>query len=413
MGWLAMIAVGLSLVAAAGCRPRARWDWNGLVGTGQSLAIGYASGAVESTTQPYDNLKYDVGTGTMVPLVAPIRTLQVSPVAYPDNIAGETPHEQLCNSLTAGDRSYLAIPTVVGQGGAAMSVIKKGGSGNAYASTLTELAAIKALAIAAGKTFGVAAVILTHGESDYANSNYAADVVQMQADYEADIKALTGQTAPIPLLLVQQHSFPFPDEGNVSAVQQWTAPTLAPGKVFLIGPKYQYEHADSTHMVTNGYRQLGDLYAKVMRKILANEAWHPLQPVSSNAVTRGTKSITVTFDVPFPPLAWDSNIAPPYQTGSTEWATGKGFEVENNAGKVTITSATISGSTVVLALATEPSNAGLVVRYALKLADDAVGPPLRNTWRRGLLKDSDPTLDSRGNAIPNFAVAFELPVPAL
>ena len=59
------------------------WDWNGVVGTGQSLAVGQFGLPAQATTQPYDNLKLDTGTAEwpidpqdpsfqLVPLTEPI-----------------------------------------------------------------------------------------------------------------------------------------------------------------------------------------------------------------------------------------------------------------------------------------------------------------------------------------------------
>ena len=38
------------------------WDWAGIVGTGQSLAVGAHGTPVATTTQPYHNLKLSTGT---------------------------------------------------------------------------------------------------------------------------------------------------------------------------------------------------------------------------------------------------------------------------------------------------------------------------------------------------------------
>jgi hypothetical protein len=38
------------------------WDWVGIVGTGQSLAVGQDGNPVASRTQPYRNLKLSIGT---------------------------------------------------------------------------------------------------------------------------------------------------------------------------------------------------------------------------------------------------------------------------------------------------------------------------------------------------------------
>ena len=69
--------------------PAATWDWNGIVGTGQSLSTGTPP-PILSTTQPYHNLKLSLGRRgnsavppwdpelpelSLVPLVEPIRPM--------------------------------------------------------------------------------------------------------------------------------------------------------------------------------------------------------------------------------------------------------------------------------------------------------------------------------------------------
>jgi len=69
------------------------WDWVGIIGTGQSLSVGTTP--ILSTTQPYNNLKLDLGNLRvppydansselkLVPLTEPIRSLATGfPSAY-------------------------------------------------------------------------------------------------------------------------------------------------------------------------------------------------------------------------------------------------------------------------------------------------------------------------------------------
>src|SRR5664279_1754028 len=167
------------------------WDWNGLIGTGQSLSIGGLGTPITmaAKTQPYNNLKLALNGATvppfdstldalsMVPLIEPIRpTDPTYPSAYPGNIDGETPHTAMADQVTkmvldAGGTDYVGVHTVVGESGQPMTVIKKNGvftgtigtGARAYAATLFEVAAIARLAGAAGKTYGVSAIAITHG----------------------------------------------------------------------------------------------------------------------------------------------------------------------------------------------------------------------------------------------------------
>jgi hypothetical protein len=72
-------------------------------------------------------------------------------------------------------------------------------TGRSYAATLFEAAAITRLAKAAGKTYGIGAIFLTHGETDFASATYREEMVQLWRDYNADLSAITGRTEKIPM----------------------------------------------------------------------------------------------------------------------------------------------------------------------------------------------------------------------
>lgn len=393
------------------------FDWTGMISTGQSLSVGAAAVPVVSTSQPYGNLKlfdasqppgYD-GVGdvlSVVPLVAPLRPigLGAGTVEYPHNIRGETPSEGLGNqaaalSLAATGVAGVTVQTNVGEGGQGISAIEKGGSGKAYAASLYEVAALVGLAAKEGKTYGVGGVFLTHGEADATNEAYAARLIQLQADYSADIRAITGQAPEVPMFLSQQGTCP-PELGPPSsAIAAWRAPSLAPGKVYCTGPKYQYEYAaDRLHLTAPSTRRLGEKYAQAYhRAVVAKEGWRPLEPLSARL---SGEVVTVDFHVPAPPLAWEETIPPPHRGAFTEWAAGRGFEVESDAGPAAITGVEIRGSSVIITLAAPPGE-GAILAYAMWQDEpghhggDAVG-------RRGQLRDSDPFVGYSARSIECF-----------
>jgi hypothetical protein len=235
----------------------------------------------------------------------------------------------------------------------------------------------------------VGAVILTHGETDYARATYGADVYRLFTDYNRDLRAITGQRAAIPMLVSQQAAMPATAGGrSVSTQAVWRLGVDHPGEVVCVGPRYQYEYAaDRLHFDAYAYQRLGIKYAQVyFERVVLGRPWRPLQP---RAVRRAGRVITVDFDVPVGPLAWDESIAAPHQAAFTEWAQGRGFEVQNAAGRVRIEAVAISGSSVVVTLRSEPAAAGLTVRYAMTQdADGLISGP--RTGRRGQLRDSDP-----------------------
>jgi hypothetical protein len=425
--------------------PTARWDFTGIIGTGQSLAVGAQAGNItpKATTQPYANLKLSLGTATvppfdsdspelsLVPLVEPIRpTATTYPSAYPRNLNGESPHTAMSAQITAlakagGLSDFVTVHTVVGEGGQGMSVINKAAmevvngmtsTGRAYPASLFEARAITRLAQAQGKTYGIGAIFLTHGETDAGNANYSNDMLQLWTDYNADLKAITGQTQPIPLFTSQQHGIYLymagqaPRNIDVSTRLQWTAALDHPEEIVCVGPKYQYPYdADFLHLVPLGYELMGEKYGQAFyQHVMLGQPWRPLQPLA-DTVARAGRVITVDFDVPVPPLAWDDVLPRPHQADLTEWAQGRGFEVRMGTTRLAIESVAIVDEDTVQITCAADVPAGATLGYAAT-SDGAAVSGVSPRW--GQLKDSDPFVgDFTQLAQPNFAVAFELNVP--
>ncbi|MEO8179266.1 MAG: dockerin [Deltaproteobacteria bacterium] len=424
--------------------PTASWDFTGIIGTGQSLSVGAQAGTPtpKATMQPHNNLKlalngvlvppFDPAAAalSLVPLVEPIRPIDNGyPSAYPVNLDGESPHTAMSVQLTAaaqagGLSDFVTIHTVVGESGQPMTVINKtatenatGTMGRAYAASLFEARAIKRLV--GEKSYGIGAIFLTHGESDAGNANYANDMLQLWTDYNADLKAITGQTQDIPLFTSQQHGIYMYAAGqadrniDVSTKLQWTASLDHPGQIVCTGPKYQYPYfTDFLHLVPLGYELMGEKYAEVFyQHVLLGRPWKPLQPLAPT-LTRSGPVITVDFYVPVPPLAWDDVLPKPHQADLMEWAQGRGFEVRT-AGQgstpLTIQSVELLDQDTVQITCTTDVPAGATLGYAAT-SDGAAISGVSPRW--GQLKDSDPFVGELTQMVQaNYAVAFELPVP--
>jgi hypothetical protein len=412
------------------------WSWTGVMGTGQSLAVGGQGNAtptpIYATTQPFHNLKLSLGSVTvppwnptasglsMVPLVEPLRTITTTyPSPYPANIYGESVHTAMSDELTslamkAGASDFISAHTEVGEAGQPIAVIQKGATdtgttGRAYAASLFEVGAIAHLAKAQGKTYGVGAILLNHGESDAASTSYESDMVTLWTNYNQDLPPLTGQTFAIPMLLSQQHSNPT-SGGTTSpaTIAQWKIGVDHPGQIICTGPKYQYSYvSDFTHLIDKDYERLGEKDAQVFyQRVVLGNAWQPLQPT---AASRSGQVITVAFNVPVPPLAWDTALPAPHQASNTAWAQGKGFEVLAGTTPVTISGVAISGNTVQITVTGSLPASGVTVAYAFT-ADSAPRPS--GTIRWGLLHDSDPFVGYlTGMPGQNYALAFQMTVP--
>ena len=404
------------------------WDWSGIIGTGQSLSVGARGLPVLSTNQPYGNLKLSTGhlpwpispddaNLTLVPLVEPVGRLSPTyPSSWPENIDGETPHSAMANQLTAMvraglGRGFVSVHSAVGEDGQGMIYLKKnpaqkGLNGRSYASAMIETKAITRLAKAAGKTYGVGAIIVTHGENDAGNTNYENELRLLWQDYNADLPAITGQKQRIQMLVSQQNSC---NDHSPSTLAQWKVGVDYPADMVCSGPKYQYPSTEGVHLTAEGYRQLGEKYAQVYyQRVILGQHWQPLQPVK---VERHGLAITVDYHVPVPPLFWETRFETPHPSVA-EWKRGKGFEVStSNGSRVAIASVDISGSSVIITCASDPGPDARV-GYAMVGEKIRMAAPFPGTFRWGLLRDSDPfTGAGTGTAQPNYALAFEKPVP--
>jgi hypothetical protein len=412
------------------------WDWTGIVGTGQSLSVGALGTPILADSQPYNNMKLDFGGATvappfdptlssltLVPLKEPLRaTANSYPSAYPANLYGETPHTAMADQITAmamqqAMHDFVSIHTVVGESGQPLTVIQKvpsnlpttGTSGRAYAATLFEATAIKRLAGDMSKSYGIGAIVLTHGESDAGNTGYAAGIYQLLTDYNTDLAAVTGQTAKIPMFASQQNSVPA-DSGmvSISALQVLKASQDHPGEIVCTGPKYQYSYAVDTmhvHMGAAEYEKLGEKTAQVyFERIVLGHDWQPLQPLSA---TMSGNVITVKFHVPVPPLVWDDVLPPPHGAMIPQWAAGRGFEVTWAGTRKTIDMVEIVGDdTVKITCHDDLSGGEVLVGYAATAEGGT--PPTAQTARWGHLRDSDPFVGTVTNtAQPNYCVAFQ------
>lgn len=438
------------------------FDWVGVVGTGQSLSVGFtpvnadmgkayyhnlmlklsatsfpgtASGTggnagvpvPGSTSKPWDSTLSDLEA---VPLVEPLRPEGSGyPRPYPINLWGETHHGAMAREITHSvqnadaNADYITAHTVVGESGKGMpALIKQTGStttdvGRAYAATLFEVGALYRLAKAASKTYGVGVVVMTHGETDAdpPNAQYKDQLVQLMADYNKDIAAITGQTYRIPMYINQQHAYPSgasskgkrPEVNNM----QWQVAVEHKDDFVCTGPKYQYDanpNGDGVHLSVKGAEMLGEKTAQVYyeRAVLGHD-WQPLMPTGVERTS--ARVVTVHFHVPVPPLNWDTTFDAP---AITEWKSGKGFELRSDTANIEIKSVDISGSDVVItANADLPASGGLHVGYAIT----SQGVQLKNhskAVRWGLLRDSDPFAGvTTKQANPNYCVSFDIPVP--
>lgn len=430
-------------------RPYTHYDINHVLSTGQSDCV--ANGASPSLTdaQPFGNLSFNVGVMTARACDGDGCRDYDTPTTFAPLVEGDAFFNYGVETMSAGfanQASVLAtawfaraglphvghdvLVSVHGRSGNTYWCLRKGGCNytpgyvQPFAEALMQVRDAKTLAAAAGKTYVVRGVTAIHGGSDHYNrenelsfidrtdgkgilGNYAEALIEWQHDYEADVRAITQQTEPVPLFVSQFGSWTDAVTSTVP-VHQLEAHVRAPGKVIVVTPNYPFEHySDCMHYTNYSQRRLGAYFAKAyQRTIVEGVPFEPLRPLE---VTRVQNVLRVKLHVPVPPLVIDTTrVIDPGNFG---------FTYADSTASATITSVALDGpDAVAITLSKAPSGDARKLRYALNAPMPAVCPgPTRGA--RGNLRDSDTTIgyhrDANGQPyeLHNWAVHFEMDVP--
>ncbi len=370
--------------------------------TGQSLSQGlYSTPARTRRPQAGSRmLAFDWGPAgrvytRLVPLVEG---------GYPHD--GETPAGGIGRSL----RAWTGRSVIVSRHGVSGQPYAGLAFGTApFTDGLDQVRAAEALLDAEDRDQLVPAVVVTHGEADAVPAGtptaYADSLTAWQADYDREIRAITGQTATVRLVIDQVSSF---QPTSAIPTAQLAAARSNPD-VVLMGPKYFLGYTpDRIHLTNRSSTVLGEYHAKVLRRLVAGQGWTPLSPTGIT-VCPPTRTVTVALHVPVPPVRLDTRSIPA--------APGHGFSVvDGGATPATVTGVrVVGGRSLRLTLSRVPVGE-VRVRYA---ASAPVVAAPRNALgetvgARGNVRDSDPTRGPlSGRALPNWLVHFDDPaVPA-
>lgn len=376
-----------------------------MLSTGQSLSVGANGYPALTTTQPYDNIMFAPGVipggeglRKFTPLVE--RGLETMSSSFA-NLVGKLARDEFPGASNLDPHDLLV--SAHGVSGVGYWALKRGTK--PYAIGLAQVKAGRDLAKAQGRGYLVRAVTNVHGESDHVRQNlrYESDLLTWQADYERDVRAITGQSEPVPMFETQMSSFTrYGAKASPIPGAQLAAHVHAPGKVILVGPKYHLPYAsDGIHLTSEGYRHMGEDYAKAYRRVvLEGRSWEPVRP---KRITRVGATLVVTFYVPSPPLVLDTMRV--HDPGSF------GFEYEETGPHApTITNVAVTGADTVTITLSAPSTAkGARLRYAFTGNPHAKAGPV--TGARGNLRDSDVTPSRSKNELFNWCVHFDETVP--
>jgi hypothetical protein len=217
------------------------------------------------------------------------------------------------------------------------------------------------------------------------------------------VKALTGQSESVPMFETQFSTWTVLQNAPTSATpgMQLAAHVNAPGKVILVGAKYHLPYSsDGLHLSNEGYRHMGEDYAKAYRRvILEGQIWEPVRPKS---VVRNGAVVTVEMHVPSPPLVLDTTRVTDPGSFGFEWK-------DDGPTPPKITKVEVVGpTTVAVTLTAAPTAANKRLRYAFTGTAGAPGGP--KTGARGNLRDSDATQSRHGYDLFNWCIHFDEPV---
>lgn len=376
-----------------------------VLSTGQSLSVGANGYPALTTTQPYDNIMFAPGVipggeglHKFTPLVE--RGLETMSSSFA-NLVGKMARDEFPGASNLDPHDLLV--SAHGVSGVGYWALKRGTK--PYAIGLAQVKAGRDLARAQGRSYLVRAVTNVHGESDHVRQNlrYESDLLTWQADYERDVRAITGQTESVPMFETQMSSFTrYGAKTSMIPGAQLAAHVHAPGKVILVGPKYHLPYAsDGIHLTSEGYRHMGEDYAKAYRRVvLEGRTWEPVRP---KRIVRSGATIVVTFYVPSPPLVLDTaRVGNPGNFG---------FEYEEVGSRApTIVNVAVTGpDSVTITLSAPSTEKSARLRYAFTGNPHAKSGPL--TGARGNLRDSDTTPSRSKNELFNWCVHFDEAVP--
>lgn len=346
--------------------------------TGQSLAVGVDGTPVVSGSWRHPGKTFIPGNSTaMTPLVA--GAVEVPAIGLGD---------ALYAALSASEPLVRVAVGTNGSGGTAYTGLKKGTA--TYTAMVADYTESLVVATGKGRKLEMDGFHIIHGHSDMNNgtsrATYLGYLEEWRADLVSDVSQHTDQGD---FLTVIDQSSNWVGYGNGPDVvlAQLDAHRQSEG-IILACSTYCVGDPASVHKSGIGYYHLGEYHA---RAFLAGSSWNPLMPTS---VVRSGAVITVEFDVPTPPLAFD--------TSRIAAQTNMGFGYTDDTSSASISSVALgaNGTSVEITLNTTPTGANPLVGYGTL-----------GSTEYGNLRDSEDAVSiSDGATLANWCVQFLDPV---
>lgn len=234
------------------------------------------------------------------------------------------------------DEQTIIACSVTGAVGTSLSTLLKGATSTPYYQRLISCVQghMQAAAAAGHTDVRVAGLVFLQGENDYggtARESYLQMLNQLIDDFNADVKAITGQTDNPGFYLYQTGgTYVSQSKGNTLPVDMAQLDITSRPDAFMVAPMFPYPQAVAakTHKSANAYRWWGCAAANAVHHIYKGMNHSPFRMVK--AVYDGTR-IYVPFMVPCPPLA----IRPFYVVSTPTIKTDWGFTIIDGTGTLT------------------------------------------------------------------------------
>ncbi|GEM_PF-5429968 len=235
----------------------------------------------------------------------------------------------------------------------------------------------------------VPAVVFVHGEADQSNSQYTTKLIEFYDTLNADIKARTGQSADVQLLVSQPSSFSTAYHGVLGLYN--AAKTNL--NIHLVSAGYPFSFiSDYLHYDPRGHYKLGEYFAKAISDIVVGKKYQALMP--TNVTKKDANTIEITFNSVGNLVADTVNMT----AKNANW----GFQLFNDGIEVPITSKTISDNKVTLTTSATLTSGR--VDYAM---EGQSNPKTAANLPRGQLRDSSAYLSiTDSSPLYNWCVHF-------
>ena len=376
-----------------------------IISSGQSLAMGSGS-AVTTTQPPTANRLFTLKDGVRLANEdATLTADMISPFIPLVAKTQEVPAVQLSaqlNRLRGLPSNAGVVASAHGRGGYSVSQLSKGTL--PYTNSIAAVTGAKLQCNTLGYTYRVPFVDWIQGENDRTSAAgaYTTAMLQLQTDYDADIRAISGQGQVVPILLDQISNWTaYNITTSFVPLEQLKVALDHPTRFYCAGPKYWVQtNPDGVHLPAAGSMRLGAMHARAAEAIIKGTSWKPTHAVS--AVIVGAV-ITVKFHTPTGPLVVDTLAV----TDPGNW----GLRYVDDTASASVSSVKLIGNnTLEVTLSATPTGTNPYIGVADIGVSGAAGGP--TTGPRSCLRDSSPDLDGYGQSVFNWACHQRISVTA-